>query len=108
MCSATHFPEAFPLRTVKAKSIVRALTKFFSTFELVIQTDQGTNFMSKVFAQVLKELRVDHQTSSPYHRESQGALERFHQTLKSMLCKYCLEMGKEWDEGLPLLLFDIR
>lgn len=61
MCAATRFPEAFPLRTVKTKGIVKALTKFFSTFGLprVIRTDQGTNFMSKIFTQLLKELRVE-------------------------------------------------
>lgn len=64
--------------------------------------------MSRVFAQVVKELHAKHVTSSPYHPESQGALERFHQTLKVMLRKFCLESGKEWDEGLPLLLFAIR
>uniref|UniRef100_A0A669F703 Gypsy retrotransposon integrase-like protein 1 n=1 Tax=Oreochromis niloticus TaxID=8128 RepID=A0A669F703_ORENI len=110
MCAATRFPEAIPLRTLKAKNVVKALTKFFSTFGLprVVQTDQGTNFMSKVFAQVLKELKIKHQRSSPYHPESQGALERFHQTLKTMLRKYCLESGKDWEEGLPLLLFAVR
>lgn len=61
MCAATRFPEAFPLRTVKTKGIVKALTKFFSTFGLprVTRTDQGTNFMSKIFTQLLKELRVE-------------------------------------------------
>ncbi|XP_035984480.1 uncharacterized protein LOC118558122 [Fundulus heteroclitus] len=110
MCAATRFPEAIPLRTLKAKNIVKALITFFSTFGLpkVVQTDQGTNFMSKVFAQVLKEMKIKHQTSSPYHPESQGALERFHQTLKTMLRKYCLESGRSWDEGLPLLLFAVR
>ncbi|XP_013856237.1 uncharacterized protein LOC106512091, partial [Austrofundulus limnaeus] len=110
MCAATRFPEAIPLRTLKAKIIVKSLTKFFATFGLpkIIQTDQGTNFMSKIFAQVLKILKIKHQASSPYHPESQGALERFHQTLKTMLRKYCLESGKEWDEGLPLLLFAVR
>lgn len=38
-----------------------------------------------------------------YHPESQGALERFHATLKSMLRAYCLETGNEWDEGVHLL-----
>ncbi|XP_028324702.1 serine/threonine-protein kinase pim-3-like [Gouania willdenowi] len=28
-----------------------------------------------------------------------GALEQFHQTLKSMLRKYCLEQRRDWDEG---------
>uniref|UniRef100_A0A669CBL6 Gypsy retrotransposon integrase-like protein 1 n=1 Tax=Oreochromis niloticus TaxID=8128 RepID=A0A669CBL6_ORENI len=110
MCSATRFPEAIPLRTVKAKAVIKALIRFFSVFGLpkIIQTDQGTNFMSRVFAQVVDELHAKHVTSSPYHPESQGALERFHQTLKVMLRKFCLESGKEWDEGLPLLLFAIR
>lgn len=110
MCAATRYPEAIPLRTLRAKPVVKALTKFFSTFGLpkTIQSDQGTNFMSKLFAQVMRELKVKHATSSPYHPESQGALERFHQTLKSMLRKYCLESNREWDEGLPLLLFAVR
>lgn len=54
-----------------------------------IQSDQGSNFMSKIFAQVMFEHSAKHHTSSAYHPESQGALERFHQTLKAMLCKFC-------------------
>lgn len=41
----------------------------------------------------------------PVHPESQGTLERWHQTLKSMLRKYCLETGKNSDEGIPFVLF---
>lgn len=44
----------------------------------------------------------------PAHPESQGVLERFHQTLKGMLKKYCFDTGNEWDEGIPLVLFAIR
>ena len=43
-----------------------------------------------------------------YHPQSQGALERFHQTLKNMLQAYCLQEKRKWDEGLPLLLFAVR
>lgn len=80
---------------------------FFSTFGLpkCILLDQGSNFMSTMFSQVMRELSVNHQISSAYHPESQGVLERFLQTLKSMLRKYCVELNREWDEGLPLLLF---
>ncbi|XP_028847201.1 uncharacterized protein LOC114796860 [Denticeps clupeoides] len=110
MCSATRFPEAVPLRSLKAKNIVRALVTFFSTFGLpkLVQTDQGSNFLSRLFKQVLEELQIKHLVSSAYHPQSQGALERFHQTLKSMLRTYCLASAKEWDEGLPLLLVAIR
>uniref|UniRef100_A0A8C1TD20 Gypsy retrotransposon integrase-like protein 1 n=1 Tax=Cyprinus carpio TaxID=7962 RepID=A0A8C1TD20_CYPCA len=110
MCRVTRFPEAVPLRKITAPAIVKTLLQFFSTFGLpkVIQTDQGTNFLSRLFAQVLKSLSIEHRVSSAYHPESQGAIERFHQTLKSMLRKYCMETGNSWDEGVPLVLFAIR
>ncbi len=110
MCSATRFLEAIPLRKITAPVVVKALVKFFSTFGLpkVVQTDQGTNFLSKLFTQVLTTLNISHRISSAYHPESQGALERFHQTLKAMLRKYCLDTGKDWDEGVPLVLFAVR
>lgn len=110
MCAATRFPEAIPLRNLKAKTIVKELIKFCSTFGLprVIQTDQGTNFKSKLFEQVLNGISVNHAVSSAYHPQSQGALERFHQTLKSMMRAHCVESGKDWADDLPLLLFAIR
>lgn len=110
MCAATRFPEAIPLRKITAKVVVKALIKFFTTFGLpkVVQTDQGTNFLSKLCSQVFKTLNITHRISSAYHPESQGMLERFHQTLKAMLRKYCFESGNEWDDGVPLLLFSIR
>ncbi|XP_068225197.1 uncharacterized protein [Palaemon carinicauda] len=43
-----------------------------------------------------------------YWPESQGALERFHQTLKDALTKYCREHQTDWDEGLPFVLYAIR
>ncbi len=110
MCCATRYAEAIPLRSIKAPLIVKELVKFCTTFGLPreIQTDQGSNFTSKVFAQTLTELGVTHKMSSAYHPESQGALERFHQTLKSMLRAFCVETGKDWADGLPLLMFAIR
>ena len=110
MCTATRFPEAIPLRSITAPAVVKALVKFFSTFGLPrkVQSDQGSNFMSRVFAQVMKQLNITHVCSSAYHPESQGAIERFHRTLKDMLRSYCFEFEKDWDEGVPLLLFAVR
>lgn len=110
MCAATRYPEAIPLRTIKTKKVFQELVKFCYVFGLpkVIQTDQGSNFTSKIFTQVTRELNVKHILSSAYHPQSQGAIERFHQTLKTLLRKFCVETGKEWDEGLPVLMFAIR
>lgn len=70
----------------------------------VLQSDQGSNFTSHLFAQVLKQLCIKHNKSTAYHAQSQGALERFHQTLKSLLRAYYTELSGDWEEGLPWLL----
>lgn len=110
MCPTTRFPEAIPLRNISAKNIVKNLLKFFTMYGIPkdIQTDRGSNFTSNLFAAVLKELNVKHSMSSAYHPESQGVLERWHQTFKTMLRKFCLEGDSQWDEGIPFLLFAIR
>ena len=56
----------------------------------------------------MHELGIKQYRSSAYHPESQGALERFHQTLKNMIRSYCFDTGKDWDEGIHLLLFAVR
>ena len=110
MCASTRFPEAIPLRNIQSKSIVKALVKFFTFVGLPksVQSDQGSNFMSGVFKQVMHELGIKQYRSSAYHPESQGALERFHQTLKNMMRTYCFDTEKSWDDGIPLLLFAVR
>ena len=54
------------------------------------------------------QLGIKQVKSTAYHPQSQGAVERFHQTLKTMLRAYCLQENKDWDEGLPLLLLTVR
>ena len=106
----SRYPEAIPIRNFSSKIVVRELTRFFTHFGLpkVIQTDNGSNFTSKVFRDNMKRLGINHSTSTPYHPESQGSVERFHQTLKSMLKKYCLDNISVWDELVPYLLFAVR
>ncbi|XP_070548324.1 uncharacterized protein [Ptychodera flava] len=110
MCAATRFPEAIPLRNIKAPTISKALLKFFTLVGLPkeVQSDQGSNFMSGLFQQIMYHLGTKQIKSSAYHPESQGALERFHSTLKTMMKTYCHDNQKDWDEGIPLLLFAVR
>ena len=109
MCASTRFPEAIHLRNIKTNTIVKALVEFFTFVGLPksVQSDQGSNFMSGVFQQVMHELGIKQYRSSAYHSESQCALERFHQTLKNMIRSYCFDTEKDWDEGIHLLLFAV-
>ena len=110
MCTSTRFPEAVPLRNIRIPKTVKALIRFFTLFGLprFVQSDQVSNFMCGIFQEVMFQLGVKQMKSSAYHPQSQGALERFHQTLKSMLRVYYFQRKKDWDEGIPLLLFAMR
>ena len=108
--TATRYPEAIPLRNIKTKVIVEHLLKFFAWVGLPrsIQSDRGSNFTAKLFHQVWSELNVVVKHSSPYHPQSQGAIERFHGTLKNMIRAFVEGQPKEWDEAIPFLLFAVR
>ena len=110
MCQATRYPAAYALRTITTRSVVKALSQFISTFGLpkVIQSDRGSNFTSKTFSAALKQLCIKHNLSSAYHAQSQGVLERFHGTLKALLRAYCVELKRDWEDGLPWLLLAAR
>nr|XP_054768187.1 protein NYNRIN-like [Lytechinus pictus] len=108
--STTRFPEAFPLRNIKAKTVIDALLVFFTRYGLPqdIQSDRGSNFTSSVFQEVMNQLGIRQVNSSPYNPQSQGALERYHQTLKTMIKSYCSENSGDWEKGIPFLLFASR
>ncbi|XP_068240108.1 uncharacterized protein [Palaemon carinicauda] len=110
LCPTTRYPIAIPLGNICARNIVKHLLKVFTTygFPKEIQSDRGTNFTSDLFNETLREFNVKHILASPYHPQSQGALERHHQTLKSLLRKFCMETGTDWDESLDFILFVIR
>ena len=110
MCATSRFPHAIPLKNIRAKTITRELLKYFciTGFPQVIQSDQGSNFKSEIFKQFCHNLCIQHNFSTVYHPQSQGSLERFHQTFKSMLKKFADEKKGNWDEYVSLLLFAAR
>ena len=107
---ATRYPEAFPLRKMNAKSLLKPLTSLFTRVGLPthIHSDQGTNFTGTLLRSVLDSLGVTQIFGTAYHPQSQGLVERFHRTFKDLLTAWCLQHGTEWDEAVDILLFAIR
>ena len=56
--------------------------------------------MSGIVQQVMYELGIKQLTSSAYHPESRGALERFHQTLKNMIHSYYFDTDRSRWKGI--------
>ena len=107
---ATRYPEAVALPSVEAPRIARELVHLCSRMGIPdeILTDQGTNFMSSLLEEVYRMLHIKRIRTTPYHPQTDGLVERFNGTLKSMLKKFVNKNGKDWDEYLPYLLFAYR
>ncbi len=107
---ATRYPEAFPLRSFKARQVADRLLQLFSRVGIPkeILTDCGTNFLSKLLQQVYKVLGIKGIKTTPYHPQTDGLVERYNQTLKNMLRKFVSHTGSDWDRWLPYLLFAYR
>lgn len=107
---ATRYPEAIALKSIEAESIAEELIKLFARVGVPqeILTDQGSNFTSKLLAELSRLLHIKPIRTSPYHPQTDGLVERFNQTLKAMLRRTADEEGKDWDRLIPYLLFAYR
>ena len=107
---ATRYPEAIALPSTEAERIAKELIKVFSHMGIPeeILTDQGANFMSTLLQEMYLLLHVRRIRTTPYHPQTDGLVECFNGTLKSMLRKFAGRSGKDWDEYLPYLLFAYR
>ena len=107
---ATRYPEAFPLRSFKARQVADCLLQLFSRVGIPkeILTDCGTNFLSKLLQQVYQLLGVKGIKTTPYHPQTDGLVERYNRTMKNMLRKFVSHTGSDWNRWLPYLLFAYR
>ncbi len=107
---ATRYPEAVPLRSISAKSVAEALFRLISRVGIPkeILSDQGTAFMSRTIKELHELLGNKSIRTSVYHPQTDGLVERFNRTLKTMVRKFVKEDAKNWDKWLEPLLFVVR
>ncbi len=107
---ATRYPEAVALRNISAKSVAEALFSMISRVGIPkeILTDQGTAFMSRTIRELYELLGIKSIRTSVYHPQTDGLVERFNRTLKTMIRKFVHEDAKNWHKWLEPLLFAVR
>ncbi|RCN39532.1 integrase core domain protein [Ancylostoma caninum] len=66
-------------------------------------TDQGTNYMSDIFRNTLKTLNVTRRTSTPYHHESNGQVERANRTIEELISIAVDQKNDQWDDVIHLM-----
>ena len=105
----SKYPEAIPLKKIDNEAVLEALLEVISRHGIpeAILTDQGSVFMSRLTKSVCNVLGIEQIRTSPYHPQSDGALERWHACLKGMLKRSEVDL-KYWDKSLKYLLFAYR
>lgn len=84
----TRWPEAWPLKNMSTYAFAELLvTQWIARFGVpdIITTDQGRQFESDLFSQLMTSFGIQHLRSSPYHPQANGLVERLHRPLKAAL-----------------------
>ena len=107
---ATRYPEAIPLRSITARAVTEALVSIFTRMGIPKQmlTDQGTQFTGGLMKQVRELLGIRGIRTTAYHPQTNGVVERFNGTLKSMLRRLVREKPRAWDTFVAPALFAFR
>ena len=92
--------------TVAEKLVSEFVCRFGVPREL--HSDQGTNFESKVMAEVCKLLDIEKTRTTPLHPRSDGQVERFNKTLVEMLRGKLSEDQKDRDLQLQPCMMAYR
>jgi transposase InsO family protein len=104
----TKWAEARAMKTATARDAAE-----FFVEEIVLRhgapesvvTDCGKCFIADFTKQVMRLMEVDHRTTTPYHPQANGLVERLNHTLADMLSMYINKQHTNWDEILPYITF---
>ena len=105
ICMLTGYTFCIPLKTKTAAEVVKVyVDNVYAKFRgsLKILSDNGTKFKNQLFTDVATELGVEYKIyTPPYHPQSNGRIEGFHNFLKACISKH-VSTNMEWDDVVPL------
>ncbi|KMQ87964.1 krab-a domain-containing protein, partial [Lasius niger] len=107
----TKWVEAIPLKNIRAKQVAEAFVSQIVSrhgVPLELHTDQGRNFESKIFKELINLLGIRKTRTTALHPQSDGQVERQHQTIINYLAKFIAENQKDWDRWIPMYLLAYR
>jgi hypothetical protein len=105
----TRWLEAVPLVEMSAVQCVEAfIANWVARFGVParLTSDRGTQFTSHCWAEMCKELKIQHCTTTAYHPQSNGLVERAHRQIKDAL--RARHAGGDWPKHLPWVLLGLR
>ena len=106
----TRWPEAAAISDATADTILQAFDRvWISRFGVprIVTSDRGAQFTAKAWTDSITRLGISAATTTAYHPQSNGLVERFHRSLKNAL--WCaVAATKPWTRSLPWVLLGLR
>lgn len=104
----TKFCEAIAIPNQEASTIAESFVTHiickFGTPSYVL-TDQGANFLSAIFKETCKLLKISKIQTTAYHPQSNGSLERTHRNLAEYLRNFVSKDNLNWDKWIAYAMF---
>ena len=99
--------EAVALPNQEAKTVAKAFVEHWIVrfgCPVSLHSDQGSNFMSKLFCSLCRELGIQWTSTTSYHPQGNAMIERTNRTIEECLSKYIGQYQHEWTNFLPLAI----
>ena len=109
-CLFTRYVVLYALKSKSAEAVARKLFKLsrFYGVPRILQSDNGSEFVNQVIAQLLELLGVEHRLVTAYHPAANGAVERSNGIIKAMFKKRLHGNIPAWPTALPMVQLDMN
>jgi len=103
----TRFTWLRALQQKTAIAVARELFKLFCEvgFPKILQSDNGTEFVNKVIAELVRLVSVEHRLTTPYHPRANGLAEANVKISSNIMKKHVEGKLSSWDIYLPSVQF---
>ena len=105
----TRWVEVLELQDISSSTVVSGfLQAWISRFgvPVTVVTDRGCQFTGESSSTMCSQLHISHRTTTSYHPQNNGMIERIHRNLKSSLRAKCVSAN--WVSELPFILLGLR
>ena len=104
----TKYAEAIPIPDKSCQTVTEAVFEnIFCRYGMAkeLLSDNGGEFTGRYFNDICKILKVKHVTTTAYHPQTDGLVERFNRTLMEMDSHFVNDLQNDWDRHLSKILF---
>lgn len=108
ICDLSKYLIAVPLKTKSAEEVAKAI---FENFILKfgpmkeIRSDMGTEYRNELISELCKLMNIEQITSTAYHHQTVGAVERNHRVFNEYIRSYLSNENDKWDTYLHYFTF---